>query len=238
MDISVIFNLLALLIVSMFTAAAVSLIPGAVFLFLYHRQMAKYHESTGLNPYVVPTRLRNLLPIVKKWAFEDSDEGKAAYLHASKEDRLKLSQSIGGKIALIKQWLMLFRGQPLSPEAKVFNLTLKLLQESDAIIDHPSSSEQLIDSQSNTNSNFQSTYWGKAKIIKVPRLLRVVMGLLLFIGYFIIFGKLWAFLFPNDVGATGLIIVNLLSLLSMMSTASLIIGFIKVFGDGKIELQF
>lgn len=238
MDLKDILNLIAIMVIYAFAGAAVSLIPGSVFLFFYRRRMTKYYETTGLNPYVVPTRLRNLLPVVKKWGNENGDEGKATYQKASKEDRLQLSRAVGEKIELINQWLMLFRDQPLSPEARAFYLTLKLLQESDTIIDHPSSSKELIDSNFNMNQSYQSTYWGKAKIIKVSRLTRGVVGFLLFIGYFIVFGNLWAFLFPTDFDATGLIAVNLLSGVAVISTGSLIIGFIKIFGYGKIELRF
>ena len=239
MEVTTLLYFLAVLITYIFGAVVASFIPASIFLFFYRRKMEEHRKNTGLDPYAVPIRLRHLLPVVKKWAIENDIERVNTYKEASSHDRFALSKSIAGKTEVINQWLTTFGNRPLTPEAKSFYLVLKLTEETGTVIEPFSDSTNLLSMNSldQVNVSPQSIYYGKARIVKVPSVVRMVLGLILFIIYFIVFGKVWAFFSPGTSSAVGLIAVSFLSGLATISTGSFVVASIRLLSKGKLELK-
>ena len=244
MNISDIPNFLVIIFFYMLAAAIAGAIPLIVIYRMYARQMKRYYESTGLNPYNIPYNFRKLIFMAKKWGIEDETQRQRIVKQATRKEKLELGKIVAGKDEFIHRWLNSFGHNALSPEAKAYAGMMKSIDEMNLFIQEPSNQEYSEELGLDYNTTSSKSIIGptpiigsRVRIIKLNSCISVPFLIASFIGYFILFGKLWYMLVPNGPNANGLVVINFLSGGGSIFTWGLIVGIAKLIHIPGIEIK-
>jgi hypothetical protein len=206
----------ALLTVYLLFAAGLTITHRKIQQRRYRQRMGEYRK-TGLDPYLVPESLRDLIPLARKWETSGVDERRQRQRTATSADKLELSQQIVGHEDMILAWLSLFDSRPKIREAMAFESMLRSFQELQLVIDerYPPDTETLqVDFVRDTPApdQFPRAARFKPRFLKnLPAWTSAVVGIPVFIISFIVWGKVWSFLVPHGSSELGLVLVNFLS---------------------------
>lgn len=193
----------------------------------YNQRMEEY-KQTGLDPHQVPESLRELIPLAKKWEAQDANERQQLRAKATSTDKLELSQRIVGHEDAIWLWLKSFQNQRPTHEAAAFYSMLRSFQELQLIVD-----DYYLPDNETTQVAFMRQTSAPERLLRAahykPRFLKslpiwasAIIGFPVFILNFLIWGSLWAIMFPHDPSLTGLALTNFLSALMVGITLTLL----------------
>lgn len=85
-----------------------------------YRLYAENRPVLQLDPALVPTHLRHLVPLAEKWGIGDDLIRTDVIAKSSSSEKRQLHDALHDPFERITEWLNSFAGRPLSAEAEAF----------------------------------------------------------------------------------------------------------------------